>query len=140
MKTSPKSPLLLRETGFSTVELLIVMLVLAILVMAVLPRMIATTQVSAIVAAELAAAEIRAAQGKAMLSGNPQTIVFSGSDYTIDGQTKPLPGDSAATSYSVVFNTFGEPSSDDGDSFQISSGNTTITVTISALTGKVTID
>jgi len=128
------------DKGFSLIELIIVILVVGILVMTLLPKFLSTTQISAVVAAELAAAEIRAAQGKAMFSGNPQTIVFSGSDYTIDGQTKQLPGDSVATSYTVVFNTFGEPSFDGGDSLQISSGETTRTITISSLTGKVTIE
>ncbi len=130
----------LREIGFSLMELLIVLLVIGILVMVLLPKMISTTQVSAIVAADLAATEIRSAQGKAMYSGNPQTISFSGSGYIMDGESRSLPGQATATDYSLVFNSFGEPSSDDGSSFQISDGATSRTITISSLTGKVTIE
>ncbi|MDP8234835.1 MAG: prepilin-type N-terminal cleavage/methylation domain-containing protein [Candidatus Erginobacter occultus] len=140
MKPPAKVILGLRETGFSLIELIIVLLVVGILAMVLLPKMISTTQVSAIVAADLAVMEIRAAQGKAMYSGTPQTITFAGSDYTTDGKTRALPGQATATAYSLVFNSFGEPSSDDGASFQISSGATTRTIRIASLTGKVTIE
>ncbi len=140
MKPPDKAKLDLSEDGFSLIELMIVLLVIGILVMVLLPKMISTTQVSAIVAADLAAMEIRAAQGKAMYSGNPQTITFSGSGYITGGETRALPGQATATDYSLVFNSFGEPSSEDGSTFQISDGATSRTITISSLTGKVTIE
>ncbi len=129
-----------REAGFTLVELILVVLVLAILGTALLIRSLSVTQVSAAVAADLAATEIRAVQSRAMFTGNPGSITFSGNSYTDDGRTRYLPGDASASTFSVAFNSFGEPAFDSGPSFQISSGETTRTITISNLTGQLTIE
>ncbi len=139
MKPSAKIISNLRETGFSVIELIIVILVVGILAMVALPKITSTTRISAIVAADLAAMEIRAAQSRAMYSSSPQTITFSGNSYTTGGVSRALPGRATATAYSLTFTSFGEPSSPNGKSFKISDGNTSRTIHISSLTGKVTI-
>ncbi len=128
------------ETGFSLLELIVVIMILGILGLAALPRMIATDQFTAAVAADLAATEIRAAQARALFSGTPRTISFDGNTYTADGETKNLPGDAVAAAHSIDFNPFGEPSAGGGISFDITSGDATRTITVSSLTGKVTIN
>jgi prepilin-type N-terminal cleavage/methylation domain-containing protein len=128
------------ETGFTLLELIVVIMILGILGLATLPRMIATDQFTAAVAADLAATEIRAAQARALFSGTPRTISFAGNTYTADGETKNLPGDALATAHSIDFNPFGEPSAGGGMSFEITSGETTRTITVAPLTGKVTIN
>ena len=127
-------------TGFSLLELIVVIMILGILGLAALPRMISTDQFTAAVAADLAATEIRAAQARALFSGTPRTISFTGNTYTADGETKNLPGDAQSEEYSIDFNPFGEPSAGGGMSFDITSGETTRTITVTSLTGKVTIN
>jgi prepilin-type N-terminal cleavage/methylation domain-containing protein len=128
------------NAGFSIIELVIVALVIGVLAAAVIPRMISTSQISSLMAAELAASAIRATQSKAMFSGSAKTITFSGSTYTASGRTRALPGGATAGNYTIVFDSLGEPSTGGGGSFDISSGSHTNTVTISSITGKVTVN
>lgn len=128
------------ESAFSLLELILVILILGILGLAAYPRLISTRQFTADVAADLAANEIRAAQAGALFSGAPSTISFSGNSYTVNGETRSLPGGAAASGHSIDFNPFGEPAFGAGEPFTISSGGDTRTITVTPLTGKVTID
>ena len=127
-----------QKSGFTIIEMVIVALVLAILVVAILPKMITTTQISARVAGVMAASDIRAVQARAMYSGSSKTISFNGNSYTMDGETKKLPGGASAASHSITFNAIGEPSSGAG-SFSISKGGESVILTVQSLTGKVSI-
>ncbi len=129
-----------REAAFSLLEVVAVILVLGILGLAAYPRLLSTGQFTAGLAAEMAATEIRAAQGRALFSGVPQTISFSGNTFTVDGRTGNLPGNAGAEERTISFNRFGEPTSGADEPFVVSSGGDTRTVTVTPLTGKVTIN
>ncbi len=130
-----------RYSGFTLVELILVILVIAIISLVAIPRMISRGGISASLAADLAASDIRAVQLAAMSSGSSKTITFGGAEYTAEGlnpASRSFPGQAAASSFTVTFNSLGEP--DGGGSFTVSSGGETRTVTVQALTGTVTID
>ena len=129
------------NSGFTLIELIIVILIVGIITAVVTTKMISQTGISAALAADMAASDIRAVQHSAMYSGSLQSIIFGGSDYTADGLTpedRTLPGNATAAPYSITFNSIGEP--DQGGSFNVSCGGDSRTVAIEALTGKVTIN
>ncbi len=133
--TNPLSPV----AGFSFIELVFVILLIGIIAAVVIPKMLSQTEIAAILAADLAASDIRAVQHVAIFTGNPRTITFGGNGYTATGlepEDRTLPGNAVAGPYSITFNSFGEP--DQGGNFDITSGSDSKTVTIEALTGKVT--
>ena len=129
------------NSGFTIIELIIVILVVGIIAGVVITKMTSPTQMSATLAADMAASDIRAVQHNAMYAGASKSIIFGGYDYTADGlipEDRTLPGDAVAEPYSIAFNSFGEP--DQGGSFNISCGSDSRTLTVEALTGKVTIN
>jgi prepilin-type N-terminal cleavage/methylation domain-containing protein len=138
IQDNPASPR--PDAAFSLLELIVVIMILGILGLAALPRLLSTARFTVHVAADQAATEIRAAQARALFSGTPRTISFSGNTYTADGETKNLPGGALAAAWSIDFNPFGEPSTGGGESFDISSGGESRTITVAPLTGKVTIN
>ena len=115
-------------------------MILGILGLAAYPRLTPTNRFTADVAADLAANEIRAAQARALFSGAPSTISFSGNSYTVNGETRELPGGAVSSGHNIDFNPFGEPTAGSGQAFTIASGDDTRTITVAPLTGKVTID
>ncbi len=137
MRSYPKP----KYSGFTIIELLIVILVVGIISGVVITKMISQTRLSAALAADMAASDIRAVQNNALYTGSSQSIIFGGNDYTADGlipEDRALPADATAAPYSITFNSFGEP--DQGGSFNVSCGSDSRTLTIEALTGKVTIN
>ncbi len=129
-----------QESAFSLLEVLAVIVILGILALAAYPRLTSTTRFTAEVAADLVSAEIRSTQARALFSGTPRTISFSGNTYTVDGETRNLPGGAVATGQTIDFNPFGEPVAGAGEPISISSGDDIRTVTVAPLTGKVTIN
>lgn len=128
------------KAGFSLLEVVVVILILGILGLAAYPSLVSTGRFTAGLAAEMAATEIRAAQGRALFSGIPQTISFSGNTFTANGRTGNLPGNAHAEEQTISFNRFGEPTSGADESFSVSSGGEIRTLTVANLTGKVTIN
>lgn len=129
------------NSGFTIIELLIVILVVGIISGVVITKMTSQTGLSAALAADMAASDIRAVQHSAMYKGSSRSIIFGGNDYTAAGlipEERALPGNATAAPYNIIFNSFGEP--DQGGSFNVSCGGTSKTVAIEALTGKVTIN
>lgn len=129
-----------KNAGFTVIETLIVLLLIGILAVTFIPKILSTTRFSALLAAEMAVTDIRATQTAALFKGATKTITFNGGGtYTRDGITKALPSGATAGSYTITFNSFGEPTAGVG-AFSISSGSDTRFITISALTGKITIN
>ena len=137
---------MLKNSGFTVMELIIVALVMAIIAAAVIPKIHSQGRIVATMAAELAASDIRAVQNAAMYTGSPKSITFSAglSVYTASGlmpEERKLPGNAAPDSdYQITFNSFGEPDAGGVGSFDIISGGEAKAITVSALTGKVTIE
>jgi prepilin-type N-terminal cleavage/methylation domain-containing protein len=131
-----------RNSGFTIVELVIVILVVGILAAIAITKFTSQTIITASLAADMAASDIRAVQHSAMFKGASRSIIFvGGNDYTAEGLTpedRALPGNASADTYSITFNSFGEPNQ--GGNFKVSSGGDFKTLTIEALTGKVTIN
>ena len=128
-----------KNAGFTLIEALIVVMVTGILAVAIIPKILSTTQFSALLAAEMAVTDIRATQSAAMFESASKTITFNGdSTYTWDGITKTLPGGATVGSYTITFNSFGEPTTGAG-TFSVTSGADSKYITISSLTGKATI-
>lgn len=129
-------------SGFTIYELLIVILVIGILAGLILTRMNSESGLAAALAADQAASDIRSVQHNAMYSGTSRSIIFNGNNYTAQGlmpENRVLPGNAVVnTPYTITFNSFGEP--DQGGSLIISCGGDSKTLTIEALTGKVSIN
>ena len=134
------------RAGFTLIEMIIVMLVVAILAVSVIPKLVSTTQISAQLAADIAASDIKAVQAGALYMGSARNITFSGNSYTAEGlipPTRSLPGNASAGNCTITFNSFGEPSPPAGggnNQFSITAGEESRTITVQALTGKVTIN
>jgi len=139
------------RSGFSVVELIIVILLLAILAVTAIPRLISTTGITAQMAAEMVASDIKAVQAQAIfICEGPKTITFTGDNsYTAEGLIPPiryLPGDAIAGStgggeLSITFNTFGEPTPPVGggnNQVTVSAGTESLTLEVLNLTGQVT--
>jgi prepilin-type N-terminal cleavage/methylation domain-containing protein len=129
-------------SGFTILELVIVMLISAILAVSFLPRFLTGPEFSAITAAEIVASDIRTVQAAAMFRGIPRSVIFDGTaTYTAQGlspETRVLPQGTTAEGYTITFNSFGEPSAGVG-SFSVVNGSTEKHLSVTALTGKVTI-
>ena len=129
------------NSGFTLIELIIVILIVGIITAVVTTKMTSQSGISARLAADMAASDIRAVQHNAMYTGSSLSISFDGNGYTASGlipESRALPGDATAASYTITFNSFGEP--DQGGNFNVICGSDSRTVTIEALTGKVTIN
>ncbi|MEA1928189.1 MAG: prepilin-type N-terminal cleavage/methylation domain-containing protein [Candidatus Auribacterota bacterium] len=130
-----------KYSGFTIIELLIVILVIGIIAGVVITKFTDQTGISAALAADMAASDIRAVQHNAMYTGSSKSIFFGGNGYTAQGLTpedRTLPGKATAAPYNITFNPFGEP--DQGGSFNVSCGSDSRTINIEALTGKITIN
>jgi len=107
-----------RATGFTLIELVMVLAVMGILAASIVYRLNQTSDNAVTVAADQLEADIRYTQMKAMGTGTQQSILFTvGSvTYIISGEPgqKTLPGGVAVTSTTfpgntLTFNTLGEP-------------------------------
>ena len=129
--------------GFTSIELVIVIVVLAILTFAV-GTSFNRNKTGSAVAADQLIADIRYVQLKAISVGKPYQIVFNGNRYTMSGgvetEAKALPGQETITGSScgmtITFNTLGEPVIGSGDCSISLSGDDTIRVIVYSITGK----
>jgi prepilin-type N-terminal cleavage/methylation domain-containing protein len=152
-KTSAPRPLEpLNPSGFTLIELIVVMIIIGILAATVLPRIdFGSTSSTASVAgaANMIASDIRYAQEFAMANRLSKSIVFTNgsSTYTFNptntgmdpsGQLQSL-GATISTTVTFTFNSLGEPTTGGGSSVTVSAGGITRTITLTQYTGKVSI-
>ena len=144
--------------GFTTIELIMVIVIAGIMAAVALPKFTAVTEVDLYSTARQVKSDIRYTQELAMSKYAIRKIVFAGDDYTYDIkdsldqiiESKELPKRSNATfnaegdtttSLTYTFNSSGEPDSTDGagDTLRISSGSSYKDIIVEATTGRATI-
>ena len=133
-----KSFLRKSSKGFTSIELIIVILVLSVLTASIIIRNPFAVQDYSSIAADQLIADIRYLQLSAMGKRDSQSITFflNSGEYSVAGTQKRLPGnirvESITTANPLSFNSLGEPTT--GGEIRLS-GNREITVYPS--TGKV---
>jgi prepilin-type N-terminal cleavage/methylation domain-containing protein len=106
------------EKGFTSIELIIVIVVLSILTASIIIKNPFSVSDYGNIAADQLIADIRYVQLKAMAVNNSQTIIFTvgSTGYNAAGLVKRLPGDITVLSITTLsnpltFNSLGEPTS-----------------------------
>ena len=136
--------------GFSTIELIMVLVIAGIAMGIALPRLASVSQIDLYSAARQAKSDIRYTQDLAMSKYRQTTITFaSGSNtYSITSSgptlTRQLPPRSkaifnAGSTLIFTFNTAGEPVTGGGGTLTISSGGFNEQIMVSNTTGKANI-
>ena len=131
------------QRGFTTIELIMVMIIIAVIAVTAIPKFTSMSVVSVGGAAEMIQADIRYTQELAMAGYEAKTITFASgsSSYSVDSETQELPsGVTISNNFTVTFNSLGEPIAGGGGSVSISGAGNSNTITVSDYTGKTTID
>jgi prepilin-type N-terminal cleavage/methylation domain-containing protein len=155
IKNKPSHPRTLEPlnpSGFTLIELIMVMIIIGILAATVLPRIdfgTTSSRASADGAANMIASDIRYTQECAMANRVSKSIIFTNgsSTYTFNpvstgmdpsGQLQSI-GATIGTTVTFTFNSLGEPTAGGGSSVTVSAGGVTRTLTVMQYTGKVDI-
>ena len=137
--------------GFTTIELIIVVVIAGIMMAIALPKLGSINKVDLYSAARQVKSDIRYTQESAMSRYRKTTITFtSNSDtYTITAsgysESRELPArsraifDPSSTAFTYTFNSTGEPIVGGGGIIKISSGESNKLVSVYSVTGKATI-
>jgi len=140
----------LNPSGFTLIELIVVMIIIGILAATVLPRIdfgSTSSTASAAGAANMIASDIRYTQECAMATRASKTITFSSGANSYSFALTPnnldptgqLPSGVTTTALTLTFNSLGEPTAGGGSSVTVSAGGITRTITVTQYTGKVSI-
>ena len=127
--------------GFTTIELIAVLVVVGVLVTAATVKFTSTSTISLRAAAEMIQADIRYTQAEAMATNADKSINFvAGNNYMVCSETRDLPsGVTIAAGRLFTFDSLGEPTAGGGQFMSVSDGTNTNTVTVVDYTGKVDI-
>ena len=136
--------------GFSTIELIMVIVIAGITMAIALPKFTAVTEVDLYSAASQVKSDIRYTQELAMSKYRQTTITFGSNTntYTITSsgptQNKQLPPRSkaifsAGSTLIFTFNSSGKPITGGGGTLTISSGGSNEQIMVSSITGKANI-
>jgi prepilin-type N-terminal cleavage/methylation domain-containing protein len=145
----------LNHSGFTLIELILVMVIIGILAATVLPRIdfgATSSRASVDGAAYMIASDIRYTQECAMANRVSKTIRFTANQsyYTFPATTPPTSGldpsgqlaslkVTIGTTIDFTFNSLGEPTAGGGNFVRVSDGVNTRTITVTQYTGKVSI-
>jgi prepilin-type N-terminal cleavage/methylation domain-containing protein len=144
--STPRSLEPLNPSGFTLIELIVVMIIIGILAATVLPRIdFGSTSSTASVAgaANMIASDIRYAQEFAMANRVSKSITFNGSStYTFNPPSTGMDPSgrlqgATVSSGTFTFNSLGEPTAGGGSSVTVSAGGVSKAITVTAYTGKV---
>jgi prepilin-type N-terminal cleavage/methylation domain-containing protein len=150
--SNPRTLESLNPSGFTLIELIVVLVIIGILAATVLPRIdfgTTSSRASADGAANMIASDIRYAQEFAMANRVSKSVIFTNgsSAYTFNpastgmdpsGQLQSI-GATIGTTVTFTFNSLGEPTAGGGSSVAVSSGGQSRTITVVNYTGKVNI-
>jgi prepilin-type N-terminal cleavage/methylation domain-containing protein len=150
--SAPRTFETLNPSGFTLIELIMVMIIIGILAATVLPRIdfgSTSSRASADGAANMIASDIRYTQEYAMANRVSKSIIFTNgsSTYTFNpvstgmdpsGQLQSI-GATIGTTVTFTFNSLGEPTAGGGSSVTVSAGGVTRTLAVTQYTGKVSI-
>jgi len=143
------SELFARQSGFTFIEVILVLMIIGILSAILIPRLgILTTPDSSLNgAAYIIGSDIRYAQEYAMANRVSKSVIFtSGSSaYTfnptsgLDPSGKLPSNITISNNFTITFNSLGEPTTGGGGSVMVSNGVQTKTIGVVNYTGKVNI-
>ena len=127
--------------GFTTIELIAVLVVVGVLVTAATVKFTSTSTISLRAAAEMIQADIRYTQAEAMATNADRSINFvAGNNYMVGSETRDLPsGVTIVAGRLFTFDSLGEPTAGGGQFVSVSDGTNTNTVTVVDYTGKADI-
>ncbi len=154
----------LTGSGFTLVELMVVIVIMAILAATVIPMAVGTSSTKAKSAARLVMADLEYAQNLAITGQDDITVTFDtvGNSYTVSNASGPLNHPITKKSYTVDFDTarglagvslsvasfggnpavtfsaLGAPAAD--GSVSLAAGASGYQVTVAPVTGRVTVD
>ena len=143
------SELFARQSGFTFIEVILVMVIMGILSAILIPRLSILTSPDSSLggAAYIIASDIRYVQESAMANRVSKSVIFtSGSSaYTfnptssLDPSGKLPSGITISNNFTITFNSLGEPTTGGGGSVMVSNGVQTKTISVVNYTGKVNI-
>ena len=137
------------NSGMTLIEIIMVMVIIGILSVFLIPKFNLDYSSEAALngAAYLIASDIRYAQEFAMANRVSKSVLFtSGSSvytfnptHNLDPSGQPPPGVTTRDTYTITFNSLGEPIAGGGGSVRVWDGVQTRTITVLNYTGKVNI-
>jgi prepilin-type N-terminal cleavage/methylation domain-containing protein len=150
--SNPRTLEPMNPSGFTLIELIVVMIIIGILAATLLPKIdfgTISSRASVDGAANMIASDIRYVQECAMANRISKSIIFTNgsSAYTFNppstgmdpsGQLQSI-GATIGTTVTFTFNSLGEPIAGGGNSVAVSSGGQSRTITVLNYTGKVNI-
>ena len=137
----------MKEKGFTLIEVVTILIIVGVLVAAATTRFTSTSTIFVRGAADMIQADIRYTQETAMTKHISKSVIFSNgsSAYTFSPTSGMDPsgqlpsGVTTSNSFTVTFNSLGEPTAGGGGSVSISADGQSKTISISNYTGKVSI-